>query len=355
MALVSIGWLDVPTRLTADAGTFTIDAADEMAWSLIPIRSAGNIRYIHFRTGTVTTGATVDVRIETLDTSGQPSGTLWGVTTNGSQVIADANDNTFFRTQLTADAVVAAGDVIAVMVKNPSASAGNMLIATGVGSTSALPHAGGPLATNKSTSPSFFGLEYDDNSFALMPGYQFGAMTSPTYNTGTNPDEIALYFTPLVKMRVCGWWWHGFTNSGADYRLNLYASGNDTPLLTKSIDGDAKTATTGVASGFFTATQELTVGTVYRLGLLPTTAASIFPRYVTVNSSHLGLLNGSGLLSSAYYSVRNRSGTADPDAAAWTETTSLRPIMGLIVDQLDNGAGGGGLMTHPGLSGGFRG
>jgi len=44
------------------------------------------------------------------------------------------------------------------------------------------------------------------------------------------------------------------------------------------------------------------------------------------------------------------------DAGAWSDTTTRRPIMGLILSAADDGVGGGGgMIVNPGMSGGLNG
>lgn len=365
MALQSDGPIIWPWYTSANVftpSTLTIDAADEIAGGVFTISKAGTVVRVHFCTSTVTTGADVDVRLETLDASGQNSGTLFGTNTNVTQTIADANDNTWFRTNtLTGSATVAVGDKIAVLVKNPSSSFGNMQIRRGVASpgTTGYPYSVGPLVTNKNDlqTPLICALEYNDGSFAT-PFLTLPIQTASTVtaNTGTNPDEIATIFTPTFKMRAAGASFKAATAAGADYRVQIYEDGNNTPIASLPRDGDH---TTNTASrdhfDFFTTPVELDAGTTYRLALLPTTANSVTVPYFEVSSSYLGLLDCLPGGQAMHYSARNRTSTTDPDAAAWSQTTNRRLGLGLVLDQLDDGAGGGAasMMRPVPMQGGF--
>ena len=99
---------------------YTLDAGSEKAAVIDSAVAAKSIRKVRFRTGTVTTGATLDIRIETLDASGDPSGTLWAANTNVSHVLNATDDNVWLVTgALTADATLAVGDKYAIVIVNP--------------------------------------------------------------------------------------------------------------------------------------------------------------------------------------------------------------------------------------------
>jgi hypothetical protein len=351
MALVDIPFFGLPLPHAASAvgASSLIDAASERAWSLHGVMRSGggNIRNIHFRTNTVTTGATVDCRIETVDTSGQPSGTLWATNTNISQVIADADDNVLFRTaNLTASATVAIGDIIAIVIETPS---GNLNIARpmAVVGSRGFPYPGGPLNTNKvDLSGGQFAIEYDDGIIEMAP-YTVAGCFSPTtvsVSTATNPDEVSNLFTCPMSCRCVGWWAALALSASITYRISLYQSGNNTPLATSTMDSDYTTS--AAIRTYMNAWDDITNGitlsaaTDYRIAFcaLSGTNTSTFRNTVERN----GVFRSLGL-PGIQASVRNRSGTTDPDSAAWTETSTQMYQIGILLDQVDNGAGAGGL------------
>jgi hypothetical protein len=358
MTMVDIGvmpWPSPPTGSLPSFASILLDAADEAAASIIRIPRAGTIVRGHFRTGTVTTGGTgdIDIRAETVS-NGQATGTLFGANTNINHDLTDGDDNTWIRSAaFTSSFAVALGDQVALAVVNPSSNFGNFNVVTSSMTSlivsPGVSHAFGPTrATKIDLAAPIMALEYDDGSFAIPAGCfpMHTAATALALTTSSNPDEAALYFTALAKMRVVGWWMAAALNAGADYRVNLYENGNDTPLLSADYDGD-HTSSTGSRTyvELFDDAYTLTAGTVYRLGFLATTANQVALRYWEVSSSYLNLLDCVSGKKTTYYSARNRSGTSDPDAAAWSETTNRRLIAGLLVDQIDDGTGGGGSTT----------
>lgn len=356
MALVSTPGLYFPQPLFSSAvgPAGLIDAADEMAYGVYIAPKTGNIRNIHFRTGTVTTGGTgdIDIRIETVNTSGEPSGTLWGTNTNIAYNLLDTDDNSTIRTaNLTASAAVNKGDPFAVVLKNPTVNFGNFNILKGFSGLDAVvgfPFAGGPLSTNKTDQrkPPFL-IEYDDSTIYNPTGGLVGAfgVVSVTINTGTDPNEVALYFTAPASMRVTGWIAMFTLIAGQSYRISLYESGNNTPLLTNDYDTDLGVGAAGVRiySAYFSSTYTLVKNTVYRLAVLPLTASSlVLQRLTALSNASFDSLG----LPGAQYSTRNRTSTTDPDTAAWTETSTQRLQISLEVDQIDDGTGSGGTVYH---------
>ncbi len=348
MALVSCGYLPmpVPGLATGVGASSLIDAASEIAWSSWSVTRSGGgtITHVHYRTATVTTGATVDVRLETLDGSGNPSGTLWGTNTNGAQVIANADDNVLFRTALTAGATVALGDRLAVLVQNPAASFGNLNICRSPVTISnrGFPYPGGPLSTNKvDASGGNFALEYDDG-YIEHPAYSLPGACTPSFfsiSTATNPDEVGIHFTLPFACRVPGWWGAWTTVAALTYRVSLYAASSDTPLATCTMDSD-ETSATG-ARIFMAAWDDvataptLSAGTAYRVTFVPLTATAVsLYRIVAYNTAWFDTWG----LPGAVETSQNRSSTTDPDAASWTETAGQRINIGIIVDQISDGA-----------------
>jgi len=346
MALVNTGFQLFPIPWYNPAATGLIDAANEIVGGVFQAPKTGNIAHIHFRTATVTTGATVTVALRTVDASGNLTTTDWGTNTNNTQVINSADDNIWFRTTLTSAGAVNLGDTLGVVVKNPAASFGtiNIYKSYSLSASQGFPYSVTPTESTKDDLDGCpFIFEYDDSTFYAAYGCFPFALTTLNINTGTNPDEIALYYTETAPRRVTGIWFNAGVGAGADYRTAFYADGNNTPLaVTNTIDGDY-TTNAGQRLYFttFTSTVNTVVGTVYRASILPLTATSLTIRYADCNATYPNMFAAVGLAGMSY-SSRNRSSTTDPDAAAWSQDTSRYPNMGIIYDQIDNAVSAGG-------------
>lgn len=319
-----------------------IDAASEKVGFLVIAPKTGNIRKVGFRTGTVTTGATVDVRIETHDlTTGYPSGSLWATNTNGPQVIADGDDNTAFLTTLTADAAVTKGDLLWVVISNPGASFGNMNLVTltddGPGSANDVP--GGALYTTSwagiTNGAPVVLLEYDDGTYGgMLHCWPIGTtgFTTTTFNSSSPTDVIGNLFSVPYKARVCGAWvWADFDG---DCSIKLIGTDGTTALGTISVDADTPGAATGagIHELMFSSAIELAINSTYRIVFEPGASNISIYDLTTPNANSMAQLGGG---TSMYFtSAKDPTGTGD-----WTNTTTRRVFIAPIFDAFDDGAG----------------
>lgn len=319
-----------------------IDASTEKAAGVFMAPKTGTISKVGFLTKTVTTGVTVDVRLETVSlVNGDPTGTLLGTNSNGTQVILDADDDTWFTTTLTTGVAVTKGDLLAVVIAN--AGAGNMNIANAsIDRPSNFPYTDlFTAAWVKDVDIPVFSLEYDDGSYAHSPGvWPISAKPGTSFNTSSSPDERGLIFQMPFPFRVTGCWHHADIDAAAD--LVLYDSDGTTALETVSLDKDVRIGTSPrIFFLLFSGEQSLSANTNYRLVLKPTTTTNIRSEAFDVDAA---------AIMDAFEGGQKFHHTERTDAGAWTETTTRRPFMGLIIDGFDDATGGGAASI---LGGGF--
>lgn len=323
----------------------TIDAANEKVAWIFNAPKSGDIRKVGFRTGTVATGATVDVRIETVDAAtGDPSGTLWAANTNVSHAIANGDDSVWLTTAaLTADATVVKGDLLAVVIANPGASFGNIAFGAfdddSASSGPAMPYQ--DLFTASWTKQTAGGgwliaVEYSDGSYAYVPGcWALSSVSTDTYNSGSTPDERGVKFRLPYPVRVTGFW--AWLDLDGDCDIVLYDSDGTTALLTKSLDSSQRVGTAGRLLYYnFASTANLSANTYYRLVIKPTTVTNVSSYRLTAPSS---------AAMDTYHGGQDFHNTTRTDAGAWTDTTTDRPMLGIVADAFDDAvsAGGGGV------------
>lgn len=362
--LQNIGQLIWPTQqlsggyLTSTLGSFPVafdSATDRLAWvGRAPVTDTLSVIYL--RTATVTTGCTIDVRVETV-TNGRPSGTLFGTNTNITVVVADGDDNVWKTATLTAGASFTRGDEFAIVV-TVSSGIPNMNF-SGFPSGSL----GGPVMTHYpmslqdtgggtwSTNLGGFNWIVQFSTAGVVPMAWMcptsGTGTITSFNSGTSPDERALKFAPPFACRAVGIR-AGIFNiaAGGDFTLSLWDSAGDADveaLGQASIDGDFAVSTTqdGYVDLFFDTPVELTAGSTYYIGVRADTANNIgLGEYSnTTVTNAMRAMHGTD--SSMQLSTRSWSAGA---AGAWTDTATTIPMLHLIIDQLDDGAGGGGML-----------
>lgn len=176
-------------------------------------------------------------------------------------------------------------------------------------------------------------LKYDDGTYAtpIVGGAgPVSAFTSTSYNSGSTPDEYAVAYQLPFQHRVCGLWARADINDDTD--LVLYSG--TTALATVSLDKDQLLSQVpGIVMGIFSTSQTQSANTTYRIGIKPTTTTNIQIYRMSFNSTAImdAVTPGSGW----YESTRT-------DAGAWSDTTTNRPVAGLIIDGIDFGGSSGG-------------
>lgn len=348
-------WSGLPSFATAN---LLLDAIDETAVQLFDAPKTGNIDAVYFSTRTVTTGATLDIRLETLNRTATPainSGTLWGTNTNGSQVVADANDNVGFTVVLTAVAAVTRGDPIALVIKNPAVSPGNLIIAAmSDDNGSGYPYAllNGVAAFSMGA---VLGVRYDDGLFyPVRRAYPISAITTTTYSSASTPDTFGHRFQVPVARRVCGFW--TWTDFDGDLTVKLVSSDyhqvNNAATLKveRTINNEDRISTAvHVCEWLFPTDVELSANTFYRLIFEPgATGISVYD--MTFDSAALmaGIDAGTDL-----HLTTAKDPTADGSWTNYNSGTFRRMFGGLIFNGIDSG--GGGVLIPGGMVGGFRG
>jgi len=386
MTLAAVGLMQWPSQQVVEntnstafgVTTLTFDSTADRIGYVGQAYQADSISKVLFRTGTVTTGCTVKIEIQSVS-NGRPSGSLIAAGASGTVAIADSDDNVWKTVTIGTPYTFAAGEEFAIVLSYSSGTTPNLLLNTGAGDTGGwmttmygirLQDAGaGSWAVLTTGRPLEWVVEMTNAGGAVtFPGLTplNGDGTLTAFNSGSNPNERALKFVAPFKCRVIGVS-AALSNLAAGADLNAYLwddtdnpGAGPTPLAaTNTIDGDFPSSATadGVSHFFFTAPVTLTAGATYYLGLKPATANNI--GLIELSAAGTGAsstgIRGFGLGSTTAHLATRQWVSTDP--GAWTATTTTLPGLSLIIDQLDDGAsaGGGGLLTHPGMAGGMRG
>jgi hypothetical protein len=337
--------------------TLLLDASDETAVFIVEAPKSGNIRKVLWGTRTVTTGATIDVRIETLNRTGTPainSGTLWGTTTNGSQVVADGDDNTTFVTQLTADAAVTQGDPIAVVIKNPTASPGTMQIA-GLADDADLAYPYCLLNGAAAAAAPVVALEYSDGSYEPIEGAWpiASTITATVFSSASTPDTIGFRYQLPYPHRLRGFWLWADLDGDATARVvtSAYHQANATGILvSKTLNNeDRETASPGVQKFIFPSSIEQSASTNYRCIIEP--GGTNLTLY---DMSLHSLAAMDAWLGDEFHLTTAKDPTGDGDWTNYNSGTFRMLFGGLILDGFSDGAGGsGGVIGGPNMRAGM--
>jgi len=356
MALVAVPkvWLPYKYPIIGNFQTITLDAADEQGGCIFRAPSTGSITILWWRTGTVTTGATVDVRLETVSaTTGLPTGTLAGTNTNASVVIAATDDDKLFKTTLTAAASVTKDDVLAIVIANPTASPGNFILRRAppnFGEVTMATYGFQAIPTAaKLAEPILFAVEYS-TGVIVVPGAYITSDTVTSINTATTlsaGNEQGNRFVVPMKCRCTGISAQRTASDPDTHIYKLYNSSDSEIATSVTVDGDQLGGGTNANMHDFTTPVTLNAGDVVRVVMQAVSGNQQIGEFAVNVSGDLAVWP---MGSNCYKTARASTGVG------FTDTNTARSHIALAFDQLDDGAGGaGGLLTHPGMAGGCRG
>lgn len=322
-------------------GSFVLDGASEKAAQIFAASATKSIRKVYFRTAGVTTGATLDVRIETVDASGDPSGTLWATDTNISHVLADTDDNNWNLTAaLTADASVTRGDKFAVVIANPAASFGNFqLNSCNDEETSGFPYADLFTASwAKVNQRLLITVEYSDGSYEPLFGstHPGAPVNNNTFNSGTATNERGNIFQIPFPARATGCW--AVLDADGPFAVKLYDSNGTDVLCTTGTHASALRPITTPGHFFlpFTATANLAKDTNYRIVIVPTSTTNIITYDFEVPAA--AFMDSFPGGQKVHQTIKT--------SGNWAEDNTNRVYVGVQLDAFDDGTavGGGGDM-----------
>lgn len=186
-------------------------------------------------------------------------------------------------------------------------------------------------------------------------GYPYQSFNGVNNNSGSTPDEYGMYFR--IPTGVCSTYnvrgmRLGFVPGTANFDVLLYDTNGTTVLQSVSIDGNQMHTGNGAAFDFiFTQNtlSTLSAGSYYRLVVRPSTATSMGSiQYIGFPASaDKGAILGNA--DDVQYTSRTNAGS-------WTQEPLRLWTMQALISGMDAGtSSGGGLITHPGMTGGMRG
>lgn len=321
--------------MTAGAGGATIDAAGEYDGMVFCAQQDMTVSHIGWRLQSVAGSPTADVRIETLDTAGHPSTTLFGTNTN---IVTGTLTAAWRVDALTAAATITKGQVFAVKFLYNSGTSFVMRATSGILRNN-FPYIARSIggAQSKNADQLVMALGSSSNTwYAAQALFPIATVANNTFNN-TNSAARGNRFQVPFSCRVVGLViQHGA--SVGDYNIILTDdSGTELSSSSTAFDGDLSRAVAGIPDyKFFDNAVTLSPGTWYRMAQEPTSATNVNEYVVDVATSDV-LQAMPGGANFAY--ATRASGT-------WSNDTDSVCLMDLLIDQLDDGAGGAGGGAH---------
>ena len=291
----------------------------------------GTIDRVLWRSGTASGSPTVDVRLETVGT-GSPSGTLFATNTN--IVTGTIASNTDYESTLTAGATVTQGDFLSMVWAYNSGTSIQIALASLVTSMQLnLPQisTAGTFSLISGRLP-YAALRYSDGTYCpiAVGGVAYGiGSTISAYTTG----EKGLRFRLPYALSTPGVW--ATFDPDIDFTLNLYADA--------TAPGGTAIRSLSVATNRFI--QKNATVSQYLFSSSVTLAANTWYRIVGVPSGSPGIRFVVNTIPSASYAsaVATDHMLTESSGGSWVDTPSILPQIGVVIDGLDNGVGGGGV------------
>lgn len=312
---------------------------------VFPIPETGTIDKLGIRIHTAATPQTCRLGLYTVDGSGHPTTTSYGSSVYGTFTPAAT---TFSEVTLGTSASATLGDIAAIVLEFDS-TAGDLFATALAGSSNQAGYTfqcgyfdkyNGTSWTKATVLPPAMSIHYTDSGGFYGDCGGMGvtaAATTGTFKSGTNPNEYGLQFVAPFSCRVRGVWHTFGLAAAADYSINIYSG--TTAIATQAVDGDATSAITTSAMGlhYFATPISLTAGQTYVASVLATqNTSNLTFRHSPMGAA--GMISGSGAGRLATAGLVTRNG------GAWASNDETKlPQIGLIIDQLDDGASVGGI------------
>lgn len=354
MALtLQIGPGKYPRYISSGTPTFanmTIDAAEEKAGYVFIVPRTGTISKI----GILISGVTVNAAsrlyagLRTV-VSGDPSTTNYG---GSADYVDSAAPTTGWKWYtLATGASATKGDAASVVVGYNVFTAADTVGIRYIGSGFALPFSANAYGDAYIGTPSWakqdgyvcnMTLEYSDGVIEQVQGCApFSAYTTLILNNTSNPNHIALRFRLTSPRRLRGV--DISMNLGDDAYVKFFGSDGFTNPSggTITVESDNKSASGSMRnySIEFPTPIDLLANTWYRVAFLPASATNSSVSYFDVTDDGANpAMNAMDGGVDMHWSTSNGAPTAE---ASWTQTLTRRPLISLLFDKFDDGAGGG--------------
>lgn len=335
------------TNIPSFATAATLDAAGEYIALIFQAKEDMVISHVGWRTGTVAGSPTCDTRIETVGADGIPTGTLWAANTN--IISGTLVSNTWTLHALTASATIARGDFFAVKIVYNSGTSLIMQRVTGIvgiynsNIAYTVTNTTGSAVKAASSQNANIALGSSTTTFYSMPkSLPMTTVGTSTFNN-TGDERRGLRFQVPFSGRCAGVAWFNSSSVG-DANIVIYDDAGSV-LASKALEGDqSANANTHTTTIIFDTPVTLSPSTWYRAALEPTSATNVSMYPLTLPSAnYLG----------AWPHKENAHYTTYTTAGGWVDSaTNILPLLDILFDRLDDGAGGGGGLAAPLFGGG---
>jgi hypothetical protein len=295
-------------------------------------------------------------RLNSVDASGNPSTTLGSATIASSSVTYGGASGSLYWGALSSSVSVTRGQILACTV---IATTGTWDGSNNVTLNYQLNNSGEahgnrstfPYATRGSARQT--GVIGGMRSSTTAYGYPIQSLGVDTYSfTSTRyGTRFTIPSNMGSSVRLAGFRFRASANTGSNYdvKIGSISGSTVTEIYSLNIDTDQQTNT---AEGYthdhvFPTPQTLTAGSEYVIGIM-----AGFDNVQYGNIKLTSAIDRTAFAHPLYGTVKSGSWTS---AGAWTDDDTRLYMINPYFDLVNAAAGGGGMLVHPGMSGGIRG
>jgi len=329
--------------LESTLSEFYIDASGEKSALLFAAAKTGTITGVTFRTGAVVYSQTLKISLQGVDSQGMPDGSIKA---SGSAYATQTSpaSNTFYAVTFGSPASVTKNDPLSIVIEFDSTTGGVWLGRMRLFSNYTNNNVYSSLYTTSWGKQGYdvmaAGAIYDDSSYGC--GVSFPCY-STTQSNGYLGNEIGNYFKLPFPARVSGLCAH--IDQDASTTALLYDSDGTTVLASGNTPQNFRSGTSAYRGFFpFTDTASLAADTWYRMTLRSDWGTNTITQQVFYDVSAL----------SAFPLGANCYHTEKPYGGAWSQDTTKRSAVALLVSGFDAGGGSETILGNPtALLGGY--
>lgn len=335
-----------------------LDAAEELACNVIIVPKTGTVKKVGFRVSSRSGGdAVFRVTLETVATTiGAPVSTTYAGRTlyvanaeSADVTIPGAAGVQWVAINGSTGVSVTAGDLMSIVVRCVSRTTGSMTVAVGsytsvYGANQALPYQFTYLNAAAATGSraGAFALEYDGEIVPIACCIPFGDVTANAWDSGDDPTFRGLKFSLPFPAKVGGIILGDFEYD-YDFKIHAFDSDEFTEFtdFPITVDEDQRHADNDSYGIFpFKTPFSVLANTNYRIAIEPieTGADNVNWGYFTVadDGALPGMAAMGGGASLIYTSINDLPSSG---SHSWADVATRRPCMGLLIGQVDDGAG----------------
>lgn len=319
-----------PDGAQTTTASLAINTTGEAVGGMFYAPKTGSIDRVAFRTSTVTTGCTLDVGLESTDsTTGEPntSQTLIAAGANGTVVVANTDDNVWKTVTIGTPPSVTQGQPIWAVARISSGTPSALNLVRGNGLFPGAPanyncrsvrYTASAWTTN--ANPLVFAIRYSgDSEYTPMRGISPIGYTTLTISDSTNPDENGGLVVLPFAAQACGIWL--MTASGgpsADFTAKIYNSDGTSLLASQATTQALMGNNPGFAQVFFQTPVTLAAGSYV-----------VSARFTNATSGQVVYYNNTNFSNAATGLPSRWSRQND---GAWTSSTTEVSGIGLLLN-----------------------